>query len=269
MTMFYLPKTSKYKLVCFFEKKGTINGGCEIKTLGTDRTWRAFDIPSLYDLGSEKVRSFVARNNDLFFVTKFCDPEFGISEIVCIDMGSEQFVKISIPQVLFSSWKKVSPFFWEKKLCLAEKVEQELHVYILEDHKKEQWAERKTVMHLSFLNKYPEFQHVFPYNFENGWLWFFPRDAHHIAYNIESKRVYIANHLPPGKKCLGKVNYSPVSLARIQGKEEVTFESVQPTREVNLEEIKENPKSRGPKFSLRRWLSRIVCMQSERSDQFV
>ncbi|KAL3519567.1 hypothetical protein ACH5RR_017716 [Cinchona calisaya] len=260
MRMVYLPKPNNYKLIYIFGKNGTINGGCEVMTLGTDLTWRALDIPSLYDLGGVKVRSHNAITDDLFFITKFCDPGFGVSEIVCIDMGSEQFVNICIPQDLFSSWKNVRHFMWDKKLCLADKVEQELHCYILEDYKKEQWAQKKIVIHLSFLNAYPEFRHTFPYKLNNSWLWFVQRDTHHIAYNIESKKVHIANRLPPGKRYLGNVKYSPVSLARIQRKEEANLEAIQPTREVIFEAIqpKGNPNTQGPEFSLRLWLAILV-----------
>ncbi|KAL3519566.1 hypothetical protein ACH5RR_017715 [Cinchona calisaya] len=249
MRMFYLPKTNNYKLIYIFGKKGTINGGCEVMTLGTDRTCRALDIPSLYGLGSEKMWSYIANTDNLLFITKFCDPGFGVSEIVCTDMGSEQFVNISIPQDLFSSWKNIRHFWWEEKLCLADKVEQELHVYILEDYKKEQWAQKKIVIHLSFLNEYPEFRHTFPYILADSWLWFFQGDTDHITYNIESKTVLTANRLPPGKRCLGTVKYTPASLARIQRKEEVNFEAIQP---------KKNPNTQGLEFSLRLWSSRLV-----------
>ncbi|KAL3519568.1 hypothetical protein ACH5RR_017717 [Cinchona calisaya] len=248
MSIFYLPTTDIYKLICIFGngggarrgKKGTTKGGCEIMTLGTDRTWRTLDIPSLYDLGSKWAWLRLVVTDDLFFLAKFCDPGFGVSEIVRIDVGTEHFEKIRIPHDFFSSWENVRPFLWDTKLCLANKVEQELHVYTLEDHKKEQWAQRKIVIHLSFLNEYPEFQHVFPYEFENGWLWFFPRNAHHIAYDIDSKSVHIANRLPLGKRHLACVKYTPVSLARIQRKEEVNSEVIRP---------KENPNMQGPEFS--------------------
>ncbi|KAL3522095.1 hypothetical protein ACH5RR_014929 [Cinchona calisaya] len=219
--MFYVPKTGHYKLVNIYCQNGTEHGGCGVLSLiGTDLKWRALNIPSLYDLGFKRQRTFYINIRQMFYFIRICEAGFGEeSEIVCLDVGSECYVNVKIPQAFFSGGiYDIHAFYWEDKLSLGGLVEQELHVWILEDYKNQKWAERKIIIPLLFLSEYPNKTDICPSSYcegyERGFLWFISDDEDHIAYHIESQSVHVLNKLPEGKKNL---YYMEPSLVNLEG----------------------------------------------------
>ncbi|KAL3519558.1 hypothetical protein ACH5RR_017707 [Cinchona calisaya] len=204
MRMINSPKNYNYKLICVYPKEGTENGGCQVLTVGTDITWRDLECPGLHNLGKEGEWFFSQSTEDTFFVIRFFNPRFGVSEVVCLDIESEHFAHVKIPQAYFSSFECVAFFSSENKLYLANLVEQELHIWILVDYKKQLWSERKIVSIPSTLfSNYPKtLDTLLPLSLCEDWLWFRRCDHSLIAYNTRTK--LIDSYPPPSGKRLSR-----------------------------------------------------------------
>ncbi|CAI9087729.1 OLC1v1021876C1 [Oldenlandia corymbosa var. corymbosa] len=191
----YLPSTDTYKLINVYGKKGSRLGGCEVLSIGTDMAWRTLDIPSFYDLNRRRMKGSYGSIDDRFYYMRFSS-----HQIVCLEMDSESFKILKVPQALFQSWDSVVPISWDKKLSLAKVLGLELHVWVLEDYKKQTWGERKRIISLSFLSNYPNItEKPKPRTFSKGRLQFRSHEDHRIAYYVESGKVHI-KYVPEGEK---------------------------------------------------------------------
>lgn len=211
MRMFYLPNTDNYKLVYFHYKEGAKDGGCQVLTFETDLAWRTLDCASLYNLGDNGERSYTRAIRDVVFVIRFFDAGLGSSQIVCLEMETEDFVHANIPQELPTNLKDVKILNWEQKFSLANLVEGELQVWVLEDYKSEKWSKRKIVIPLTLFGKNPPTLGTHSLcSYFNGCLWFFRHESL-VSYHIESKFEF-SQSAPPGKRLSYAFSPTPVNL---------------------------------------------------------
>ena len=155
MWLLRVPESNTTKLVDVYCKEQTEHGGCQVLTVGTDLAWRAIDCPSIHKLG-EKRKYFTAAICKVFYVIRFFhNVGFGVpAEVVYFEVETEHFAVVKIPHALFPSFECVNPLPWDSQLGLANLVEQELHIWVLEDNKTQQWTERKVANPSTFFGNH-------------------------------------------------------------------------------------------------------------------
>ncbi|KAL3522094.1 hypothetical protein ACH5RR_014928 [Cinchona calisaya] len=119
---------------------------------------------------------------------------------------------------MFSDWDKVWPLNYNRKLSLAEVDEEKLNIVVLEDYKKQKWSEKKIVISLEFMRKYPYMRNTYHFQIDDNWLYILGHDRQHLlGYDITAEMLEIIHSVPSGKE-LSYVLYP--SLVHLQGNEE-------------------------------------------------
>lgn len=209
MHIIYLPTFDKYKVAYIYYNEAKEFGFCGVLTLGTDLNWRSIDIPrSSKFQGCDKKGTSTKRIADVLFLARY-----GFSEVVCIEMQTECITTVEIPPAFFSDWEDIRAFRWNDKFSLARVERERLNIWVLENYKKQKWAERKEVISLEFMRKFPDMRKLRYHELKNNWLWIFAADDNQIAYHVRAERVELYPPLP-GKTF--SYSYVP-SLVHIQG----------------------------------------------------
>lgn len=217
MTMCFISTSQKYKLVYLYLDELTHDRlGCEVLTIGTDSSWRSIDIPDTsYDPKIYKLRNCILING-IFYIMK--DSEYGDATLICIEMQKEQFVQVNIPPNLFSDWDTIRPMRWDRATLSVVNIDkQRLHVWILEDYRKNRWGKNKIDIPLTFLKDFPDLDED-PYirAITDDILLFIVKAEHAIFYSIKTASVKYKASAPPGKKVFFINSATLVSLRGMQ-----------------------------------------------------
>uniref|UniRef100_A0A5B7BHY0 F-box domain-containing protein n=1 Tax=Davidia involucrata TaxID=16924 RepID=A0A5B7BHY0_DAVIN len=221
ITFSFIPSTGNYKLVCVYDnKEETGNEGCEVLTVGSDDSWRPLKIPNLHDLNKKRDRVSVVSAGAAVHCIRVYNVGSNIyEEVVSLDLETECFTITSLPQGLIPDWKEVWSLDWDGKLSLANRVKEDLYVFVLEDYKKHKWGEGKRVVPLGFMKENQEDmnRNLIPLIARGGDLWFWLKDKKIFAYNISTGTITHTVPAPEGYQ-ISKVTYGcPPSLVTLKG----------------------------------------------------
>ncbi|KAI3456392.1 hypothetical protein Pfo_013055 [Paulownia fortunei] len=211
--MCYIPSTSELKLVYPYSKQGNVSGGCKILTVGTDATWRTLDLHFSCKLRNDRVETKILE--EVYYIIRLpksvgtCDPK-----IVCLELEKEQFSRIKIPHNFFLDWTRVGPVDWEGKLSLASVQQEELHVWVLENHREQKWAEKEIVIPLTFMKNNPARQHIIPCAFQDNGLLISSAHEELLLIDVLSGKIVDRIGAPEGEKFL---YYNEPSLLHLKG----------------------------------------------------
>ncbi|KAA8515449.1 hypothetical protein F0562_018940 [Nyssa sinensis] len=192
-------------------KKGVNgNGGCEVLTIGSDDlSWRPLNIPNLHDL-KKRENPRVLLHREVFYCFRFVEAGSGDSEVVCLNLENENSTSVKVPHYFFSNWKKVWPVIWNGKVSLVGIAGEELTVWVLEDYKKQKWAERKIVIALTFMKENPSMKEsLVPCGYAGSHrVTFYVNYLKLLVYYIDTKEVRYSETAPEGKRilCFNKSN---------------------------------------------------------------
>lgn len=198
MMPMYLSNSKKYKLAYFYSNSAKKFGGCKILTMEKVLKWRTLEVPnSLRNMDSVNLgRNCTVAVGDMIFVYNRA-----ISEIACIDMESERFSSIKIPQLqdFISDSENIRLQRWNNQLSVT-KLEHtnsgwKLSAWIMEDFKKQKWAEKLIVVPLNFMVQYPNTmdRDILLQSVHMDWLSLVVQKKHRVVYHVKSNRVSVTS----------------------------------------------------------------------------
>nr|GMC87104.1 putative F-box protein At3g17265 isoform X2 [Ipomoea batatas] len=193
ISMFFLSTSNDYKVVYIHHKQGATSSAVAVAvlTIGTDSSWRSLDIPSLHKIKSQRGQIFRKSIAEVYYIVVLGD-----YEIVCLEMETESFTRVQIPERLFPDWNNIEPLNWRGKLALASVVGEKINIWVLESYKKQEWENIKVVLPLdSIMNG-----NVMPFEANGDWLWINVNYEHRVAYNLRTNRVSTVFSAPPRQK---------------------------------------------------------------------
>ncbi|CAK9135454.1 unnamed protein product [Ilex paraguariensis] len=213
ITLFFVPATGNYKLVSIYnEKEESGSKRCEVLTIGKDDSWRSLQIPKLEDHHKRERVAILSAG-----ATVHCIWESQIRsdiEVLSIDLGTECSTITPSPEVLFPDGNAYWALDWNGKLAFADRVKQNLRVWVLEDYIKHKWGEM-VVVPLK-LNKDMEGD-LLPLFAQYDNLWFRLKGKQIFSYNIVHRRIGHKLSAPGGYKISRKVYQCPPSLVTFEG----------------------------------------------------
>ncbi|XP_059645854.1 putative F-box protein At5g50220 [Cornus florida] len=190
ISLSFIPSTGDYKLVSIYDIDGKKAGneGCEVLTLALPFT--AFG----YIIGSNIYQ-----------------------DLVSLDVENECFTATALSQDLVPDWKKSHALSWNGRLSFVNRVEEALHVLVLEDEKRQKWGE-KFVISLAFIKENQDMMvDLVPLFAQNGDLWFRWKEEKYFAYNLERGTVRHTVVAPEGRRMGNKFYCLPPSLVTLKG----------------------------------------------------
>ncbi|XP_019157534.1 PREDICTED: F-box protein At5g65850-like [Ipomoea nil] len=195
ISMFFLSTSNDYKAVYIHHKEGTTSCAADVAvlTIGTDSSWRSLDIPSLHNMKSQRGQILRKSIAEVYYIIVLRD-----YEIVCLEMETENFTSVQIPERLFPDWNNIHPLNWRGKLALASVVGEKINIWVLESYKKQKWENVKVVFPLpldSITN-----DNLIPFETKGDWLRISVNYEHRVAYNMRTNRVSTLISAPPGQK---------------------------------------------------------------------
>lgn len=207
INIFFIPKTSDLKLLnisCLQEEGDIHTKRYNILSIN-DLTWKYVDSTSC-DPTKFQVRKLHAETKFYLFKLGLV----GDSYFDCLDLENDRITRdIKIPRKLFLDWKNVHALNWKDgKLALAcIDQKQQLNLWILEDDKKNKWAETKITISLTFLKDYPSMssQNIIPWTVKENQIWWYhvTHDSQDIfVFDIESREVDFQTSPTTKKKIL-------------------------------------------------------------------
>ncbi|XP_059627480.1 F-box protein At2g40925-like [Cornus florida] len=221
ISLSFIPSTGDYKLVSIYDIDGKKAGneGCEVLTVGTDDSWRPLKLPNLDDINKNRDRASVIVS---IGSTVHCFRLFNVGsniyqDVVSLDVETECFTVTALSQDLVPDQKKVEALSWNGKLSFVNRVQEVLHVLVLEDHKRWKWGE-EFVISLVFLKENQDMMvDLVPLFAKNGDLWFRWKEEKYFAYNMESGTINHTIVAAQGHKITKKLYRSPPSLVTLKG----------------------------------------------------
>lgn len=216
----YLPCTGSYKVVSVYD--GELEGqksGCEVLDIGSGNLlWKPLEIFNYHEQDRMQEKIEVRMVGGIFHFTRFVEDGLGEFEIVSMDLDNEVFTCCKVPKRLLSNCQRLMS--WNQNLSLASIVDEELHVWVLEDYKKQKWADRKIVIPLPFLKKDPNMKECLdPCSVEGGIVWFCVNYVKLVGYDFKSLKVADVICAPEGEKLVCAYHPSLVTLKGMQAEE--------------------------------------------------
>lgn len=203
ISMFFLSTSNDYKVVYIHHKEGasyTAGVGAAVLTIGTDPSWRTLDIPNLHNMKSQRGHIFRISIAEVYYIIGLGD-----YVIVCLEMETENFISVQIPEDLFPDWENIQPLNWRGKLALASVVGEKINIWVLESYKKQKWANIKVVFPLDSIVNDPSSVSagsLMPFRTEGNWLWINANYERRVAYNMKTNRVSTLISAPPKQKIM-------------------------------------------------------------------
>lgn len=173
----YVPCTSNYKIVSIFDDKNGIEC-CEVLSVGMDElSWRLLKMPTEdYLERNRKKISVILIDDVVHCVRVIASGADMIEEVVSLDLGTEQFTITNLPKGLYKNWERVWPIYYKRKLAIVDIEGAKLRVMVLENHKKQKWGKKESLVPLKLIRKLEVDQDgsIFPYfvdQSERMWFW--------------------------------------------------------------------------------------------------
>lgn len=194
--------TSTYMVISIYDGKHEgKKGGCEVLIIGSGikLSWRPLEIPKFANLYRKQEMMSTIFIDEIYHCARF--HEDGSGEIVSFDLNKEDFTCLKVSENFLPDWRKVRIIGWNKKPAVYSVVQHELHVWVLEDYKKQKWADRKIIVPLTFLWEDPSIKECYiQYRVQSGIVWFKVSCNKVLAYCIESKEVVSTICGPEGEE---------------------------------------------------------------------
>ncbi|KAL8144647.1 hypothetical protein AgCh_003008 [Apium graveolens] len=172
--IFQYPSTSSYYVVSVFFhhvwKRYTLAlidlGGHsnDLCLNADDLSWRIVKIP-VFDMLSRQGRyhfSYCISSEGILHI--LTSPMVGLNnpKIMCVDLVKQTCEILKVPQNLYFNYKELKIQSWINKPAVVFVREEKLIIWVLEDYKKQKWADTK-VISLPFLTKCPRLKTEVPY----------------------------------------------------------------------------------------------------------
>ncbi|XP_059623790.1 uncharacterized protein LOC132266821 [Cornus florida] len=177
-------------------------------------------VPNLHDdinKNRDRASVIVSAGSTVHCIRLFNAESNIYDDVVSLDVETECFTVTALSQDLLPNWEKVEALSWNGKLSFVDRVEEGLHVLVLEDHKRQKWG-AKCVIFLAFLKKKQYMMvDLVPLFAQNGDLWFMWREEKYFAYNMDSGTIRHTVVAFRGRRVAKKLYRCPPSVVTLKG----------------------------------------------------
>lgn len=205
MFVFLNSSTSSYNVVSVFHAEDKKNLKLELIDLGvqsndsrpnTDFSWITLNIPEFDN--SIKHENYLFRycmsGEGVFYALCLDTSQVSKPIIFCADLINQTSTTLNAPESLWFKWRDVHFQLWRGQPSIIFKLEEKLNVWMLEDYKKQKWADM-IVIPMPFLAQYPN-SHLWStpqiYQVDKEECLMFPRDGKtNYIYKLGTKEFCI------------------------------------------------------------------------------
>ncbi|GAA0152833.1 hypothetical protein LIER_43198 [Lithospermum erythrorhizon] len=188
MSMIYLPSSEKYKVLSV--QADFVDIYLNVLTVGVDVTWRHVEVPVFCRHNRGIVRSMTC--DGVSYIMRYCR-KYELPHIFACQIKDECLVEIPLPQRVVSLCGTGSLFRLTEcynKFGLWCMLKGDFHIWILQDHTKAEWDERKIVLPPSVFKQYPFIESSRPYKVTSTEVFMSTGDpSQYLCYYFESKKV--------------------------------------------------------------------------------